>query len=428
MTSGQFHSLSLSSITVNREERQRRELLDIHILSDSISRLGLIHPVVVTREGVLVAGERRLEACKALGWDSITVQYLDELDPPHIRAIELEENVKRAALPWQDECRAIYEYHELRRAEKSDWSTEDTGEALGISQQTSADKIRVAKELIAGNTRIIEAPKYSTASGIVARTNERKDAQALEALRKVAAVPGAPITEERSPSLINADFTQWAPSYDGPRFNLIHCDFPYGIGADSFNQGSAPSHGGYDDTPDTYWSLLSCLASNLDRLCTESCHLVFWYSLKYHCETLSFLRDNTDFVVDPFPFIWMKSDNIGILPDPQRGPRRIYETALFASRGDRKIISAVSNAYAAPTVRDKHMSEKPEPVLRHFFRMLVDNNTLMLDPTAGSGSALRAAEALGAKYVFGLERDKEFFDRAVSALNQSRRMKDGKTS
>jgi ParB-like chromosome segregation protein Spo0J len=71
MTSGSFTSLSISSIVVNRAERQRKELLTSDILADSIRRLGLIHPVVVRRDDCsLVAGERRLEACRSLGLDS----------------------------------------------------------------------------------------------------------------------------------------------------------------------------------------------------------------------------------------------------------------------------------------------------------------------------------------------------------------------
>lgn len=118
----------------------------------------------------------------------------------------------------------------------------------------------------------------------------------------------------------------------------------------------------------------------------------------------------------------MKSDGVGIIPDPERGPRQIYETCLFGSRGDRKIVSSVANAYAAPSVRDKHMSEKAEPMLRHFFRMFVDENTILLDPTCGSGSALRAAESLGAKTVLGLEIDGEFASLARDALKRARKL------
>ena len=119
----------------------------------------------------------------------------------------------------------------------------------------------------------------------------------------------------------------------------------------------------------------------------------------------------------------MKSDGAGILPDPERGPRQIYETCLLGSKGDRKIVRAVANAYHAPTVRDRHMSEKPEPMLRHFFGMLVDENTVILDPTCGSGSALRAAESLGAKYVLGLEMNEEWAQIAREALDRTRTLR-----
>ena len=38
---------------------------------DSIAEVGLLHPVVVTPEGRLIAGQRRLEACRQLGWTEV---------------------------------------------------------------------------------------------------------------------------------------------------------------------------------------------------------------------------------------------------------------------------------------------------------------------------------------------------------------------
>ena len=81
-------------------------------------------------------------------------------------------------------------------------------------------------------------------------------------------------------------------------------------------------------------------------------------------------------------------------------------------------MSSVSNAFAAPTDRQQHMSTKPEAVLRHFFRMFVDENSVILDPTCGSGSALRAAKSLGAAHILGIEIDGEFADRATIALRR----------
>jgi site-specific DNA-methyltransferase (adenine-specific) len=92
------------------------------------------------------------------------------------------------------------------------------------------------------------------------------------------------------------------------------------------------------------------------------------------------------------------------------------------SRGDRKIIKVVSNCYPAPT-GDLHTSEKPEPMLRHFMGMFVDELTEMLDPTCGSGSSLRAAESLGARRIFGLDTSAQFLDVAARQLMNSRRLR-----
>ena len=75
-----------------------------------------------------------------------------------------------------------------------------------------------------------------------------------------------------------------------------------------------------------------------------------------------------------------------------------------------------SNLFAANTVSNRHMSEKPVPMLTHFFRMLVDGHTAILDPTAGSGSALRAAKRLGASRILGLEINEQFARDANQAL------------
>lgn len=413
MTSGAFVSILISSIIVNRAERQRRELPNINILADSIKRLGLIHPVVITRENNLVAGERRLEACRQLGWTHINCQYLDELDSLTAHAIELEENIKREALPWPDECRAVAEYHALRSSEEPSWSQERTAEALGLNQSDVSEKIKVARELDSGNVLVTNAPRLSTAKGIVRRAESR----AAEAEILSLGAP-TPVADSADGPIINADFSEWAPAYSGPKFNFIHCDFPYGIGADKFVQGAAATHGGYADTEDTYWNLCITLATYLDRLAAPSAHFMFWFSMHHYTATLEFFERNSDIRFDPFPLIWTKSDNIGIIPDPERGPRRIYETALFGSRGDRKIVRPTSNAIVSPSTRDEHMSIKSENMLRKFFEMFVDTSTSFLDPTCGSGSSVRAANGLGASRVVGLEINPDFAARANINFNK----------
>jgi N6-adenosine-specific RNA methylase IME4 len=53
--------------------RHRRDMGDIDGLAADIEEIGLLHPVPVTPEGVLIAGRRRLLACEKLGWPEVPV-------------------------------------------------------------------------------------------------------------------------------------------------------------------------------------------------------------------------------------------------------------------------------------------------------------------------------------------------------------------
>src|SRR6476646_2219620 len=257
MTSGNFHLVPLDSINVQRDDRQRRELLDTDVLADSINRLGLIHPIVITRQGDLVAGERRYTAVKSLGWTAIPVQYTDELDPAQLRAIELEENIKRQDITWLDQVNAVVEYHRLRASQTPGWGQADTATDIGLSHQHTNRLLQVAEEIKLGNKMVIEAPKLSTAVGLSERARERRDQAVLDRLHGSF---GSPPLADSPQSILVEDFNEWVVEADTtPRFNLLHCDFPYGIDADTFNQSSAPSWGSYEDSRDTWAQLMVSL-------------------------------------------------------------------------------------------------------------------------------------------------------------------------
>ena len=87
-------TVPITAIRVGK--RHRKDLGDIRSLARSIQEIGLLHPIVIRPDGVLIAGERRLRALKLLGWKKVPVTVLD-LDKV-IRG-EVAENVFR-----QDFC------------------------------------------------------------------------------------------------------------------------------------------------------------------------------------------------------------------------------------------------------------------------------------------------------------------------------------
>lgn len=92
--------------------RIRKNTGNLEPLKDSLKRYGLLNPITLNANKELIAGERRLEAAKQLGWTTINAEILDTSNKITQLEIELEENNQR--LPFTDE--ELYEgYSKLQK-------------------------------------------------------------------------------------------------------------------------------------------------------------------------------------------------------------------------------------------------------------------------------------------------------------------------
>jgi ParB family chromosome partitioning protein len=85
-----MNSLSIAEIVIG--SRVRTDMGDIESLADSMKRHGLLHPVVVKKDKTLVAGHRRIEAARQLGWETIPVTMIEVAD---LLSAERDENAER---------------------------------------------------------------------------------------------------------------------------------------------------------------------------------------------------------------------------------------------------------------------------------------------------------------------------------------------
>lgn len=168
--------------------RYRRDLGDIEALAKSITAVGLINPITVTSDGQLIAGQRRLEACRLLGDDLIPVMIADDLEAAVARLIaERDENTERKemtiservalakALEALETPRAAQRQHEARvRAGKIRQGTLDPA---SVSPETDAGR---ASE-IAGRAVGMSPTTYYKASKVVdAASDPAADADARQ--------------------------------------------------------------------------------------------------------------------------------------------------------------------------------------------------------------------------------------------------------
>jgi hypothetical protein len=242
--------IAISMIVVNERQRKTIDVAELKSLASDIDRYGLLHPIVISRDGTLLAGERRLRACRdILGWTHISANFLDELPYRQQFLIEFTENERRQNLTWQERMEAIYTYHKICIAEEgSAWTAEKTAADLDVTAQ------HVSKQLAVYPKRedplVKQASSLETAANTVRRLTERYEQDMIGGIGsrfERDAIPDSPIQI--------ADFNTWAPAYTGPKFNVIHCDFPYGINSqDHYGQGRA-ERSTYDDSPETFWTL-----------------------------------------------------------------------------------------------------------------------------------------------------------------------------
>lgn len=432
MIESQTILIPTASITVleNRRDISPEKVSEIAV---SIAQRGLIHTVLINKEtGALIAGAHRLMAFRHnaehripcshmdyLDWTLIPARYAYDVQEDELVALELEENLRRNELTWDEAAKSVRQYHDIRCKENDEWTLADTGRCLGLTDVSISRYIVVAREIEKGNTKVATASSLRSAYEIFSRQAGRAVATEMQIFNETES-PSVTVYEK---SVQVADFLSWLATYTGPKFNLLHCDFPYGINFHKSAAGGTAKWDGYKDSKDVYFALLTATLDNMDKILFPSAHIFFWFSMTYYSETIELFKQRDDLTFDPFPCIWHKT-NKGIAPDASRYPRRSYEAAMLVSRGDRKLISMTDNVYAAPVSKEIHVSEKPESVLRHFFKMIVDDHTELLDPTCGSGTALRAAESLKAKRVVGLEINPQIAEEASLELDRARRLRE----
>lgn len=438
-----MHILPRSSIII--PANRQRQIFDpaaMQELCDSIESLGLMHAPVVrpTPEGmVLVAGERRLKAMEQIwelgGWfkyadeavlvGQVPVVSLGELDPLAAEEAELDENLKRADLTWQEHAEALSRLHNLRRAQQAvaeplvpggpapthtvaDTAREVRGSADGYNQDIVRKELIVARHL--SDPAISGAKDVKEAFKILKRQEVTKKNQALSAAL-------GPTFSFSSHTLIHGDCLAWMETYDGPGYDVILTDPPYGMGADGFGDGGGKLAGiehRYSDSYDSWRELIGAWAPLSYRLAAQAAHAyVFCDFDRFH--ELKGVMQKAGWYVFRTPLVVYKTDS-GRVPLPDRGPRRQYELVLYAIKGDKPTTHIYPDVI--PSTADANMThgaQKPVGVMQNLLQRSVKPGDRVLDTFAGTGPTLVAGHTMQC-FVTAIEREAEYHGMCLNRL------------
>ena len=175
-----LHKINPAEVVVP-EDRLRKDFDErkIRNLADSFKRYGQISPALCRKDNddsiILVAGERRLRACKLADMDLLYV-LSNEANDTTLREIEFEENYCRENLTWSEEVDAKNELHLYNQqryggtepGKDGGHSIKDTARILGESVGNVAEDLELA-QYAEHFEEVAEAKKKTDAKKIVKR-------------------------------------------------------------------------------------------------------------------------------------------------------------------------------------------------------------------------------------------------------------------
>ena len=450
--------IPLSSVEVRRRQRRRIDPRPLAELKESILTVGLLHPPVMWADGpkwILSVGERRLRAIQELNGQQPAPHFnCGEADVPpgHIPITplgdyldevgrfeaELEENIRREEVPWQDRIQAMADLHAMRLAANPKQSLRDTAAELtergsfapkGEGQRPNpalasevpapsntakvklSNAVTIARHL--DNPAIAAARNESEALQLIYRDEEAK-IQAELIRRQLVTVAAAPAIE-----LKRGDLRVLLPILEAGRFDLVLGDPPYGIDVNSAGlRARTLHHHNYEDTPKEAAELYQTILTEGFRVTKPRANLFLFCDI----DLFGWLKEAAAAAGwTPFrrPLIWLKSHSEGLAPWGSQGPRITTEFILFATKSQRGLIVSPTDVFDERRVsrtERNHGAEKPVELMKRLIEAATLPGDSVLDPCMGTGASMVAAQE-SKRLGFGIELAENYFNIALGRVH-----------
>lgn len=419
-------------------DRQRQEFDPeaLVMLMTSIQTTGLLHPIIVRESSagvVLVAGERRIRACRdiwalggtvyfeanALCSEVLPAVELGELSELAAVEAEFDENDKRENVTWQERAAATSQLARLRALQAearglpeptvADLAAETRGSSEGGFQESTRRELIVARHFadpeVAGAKTLDDAFKH------LRKQEETKQRTEL------AARVGATFTADLH-NLFNADSEEWLREQPGEQFDVILTDPPYGMGADEFGDSgrmSMSAHS-YDDSEETMRKILNWLPNESFRLAKPLAHLYLFCDIDWFSHLRAVLG-LAGWQVHRTPLIWHKP-NGARAPWPDQGPQRKWEMILYAVKGKKPVNLLAGDVISCSNEPNAQLgAQKPVELYKELLKRSVKPGDRVADFFCGTGPIFPAAHALKCSAV-GIEKIPATYTIAMDRINK----------
>ena len=443
----------ISQIFFGRRQRKLYDEPAIQALARDIEARGLLHPVVLRPPHpgeetggcpyVLMAGGRRTLAHVMLGRSEVEARLKGDLSPLDARIAELNENVIREDLTWQEEVDARNELAELHLQQHPTLTMDDLAAEIGISKGQLSKDMALHKAI-----KSDPSLKHADKKGTALRTHALK-LVVNERVEKLRATDGNRIQTLTS-KLLTADASQFTRMIPDASVDLVFGDLPYGI--DYFERVESGGKGKYDDSEDTSKDFITDIVPQLLRVCKPSGWVVLFMCYEWHAWLQELLRDTCrvhwgyrhheehgieccnqvpyDGLEKPYcefpfapelpPWIWTRrgAGNHGHHPELHSSNR--YEVIVVVNAGSGRLLKKPSENVLdfAPFSGERlHDMQKPHDLCREIIERCSLVGELVYDPCFGSGAHLAAAASLGRDFL-GCDSNPRNLQSAISLVSQ----------
>lgn len=359
----------IREISVGR--RHRKDMGDLDTLAGSIAEIGMLHPIVVRPDGKLVAGERRLKACKILGWDSVPVTIVD-IDK--IARGEHDENIYRKDFTWTEAVAIKREVDPEEKIAAKERMTKGGRGKKGVKiaqplKGRAADKAakatgKKARSLAKAEKVVVAAEKEPEKFAKLAEDMD-ESGNVDRAFRQLNIMQKREAYEARADKGANlGDLVAMAQA--GDKFAAIYADPPWEYKVYS-GKGKQRSAERYYDTS----SLEAIKALPIASLAADNCVLFLWGVWPELPGALEVIKA-WGFEYKTVAFVWVKQNpsGEGIFTGMGYWSRSNTEFCLLAARGaPQRMAEDVHQVIMAP--RPGEHSRKPDEVRRRIERLVV---------------------------------------------------------
>lgn len=394
-------------------DRQRQTVKESAVaeLAVSIQSKGQLHPLTVAPidrvrfpdapahiNYQLIAGYRRLLASALLKLPTVRVELRENLTPLEQEEIELDENLMRENLTWQEEVTAKARLVDLRKQLYGD-SIRDVAKHVGETKSEIWEDQRLAKAIAV--LPELAKSKNKTQAQNKLRLIQRREALTAEAT-KLQTGQAAPALQSFTDRVLLGDAVTHAKSMGSNLFHCVVTDPPYGINLDAGETKKGSPHPTIyaDDTYDVM-DLYAQIVPEAYRILKEDTHAYFFFDIKQYARIFRLLNE-AGFTVDPIPLLWVKPGSGQVNhPDSRWGSG--YEACFFCRKGHRALLkqgqSNVLQHDPVPSSKKIHPVEKPVSLLRQLIETSTAPGETVVDFFGGSGSTAEAALQTGRNFL-----------------------------